>query len=97
VLHKTVSKFHDADRVRRRTVIGDHALADPEVAASLDAADGEVAFGGMAAALRLDLGPVAEALAGLRIVEDRIGGVDRVLGIDVQSSGADGARKGTSQ
>ena len=53
----------------------------------MDPADGEVAFGRVAAALCLDLCPAAEALAGLRIVEDPILGVDRVLGLDVSALG----------
>src|SRR6202042_2922286 len=75
--------LHDADRVGGRTVIGDHALAHPQVAAALNPADGEVAFGRVPAALRLDLVPASEALTGLRVVQDRVFGVDRVLEIDV--------------
>jgi hypothetical protein len=46
-----------------------------------------VAFGRVPAALRLDLRAAAEALTGLRIVQDRIVGVDRVLGVDVTALG----------
>jgi hypothetical protein len=38
-------------------------------------------------ALRLDLCPASEALTGLRIVEDRVGRVDRVLSVDVSALG----------
>ena len=48
-------ELHDADRVGGRAAVGDDALADPQVAAAQDPQDGEVAFGRVAAALRLDL------------------------------------------
>src|SRR6185437_3984678 len=69
-------------------VIGDHALAYPKVAAAPDPQDGEVAFSRVPAALRLDLGPAPEALPRLGIVQDRIVGVDRVLGLDVPALGS---------
>jgi hypothetical protein len=46
-----------------------------------------VAFGRMPAALRLDPRPASEALAGLRVVQDRVFSVDRVLGVDVPAFG----------
>jgi hypothetical protein len=52
-----------------------------------DPADGEVALGGVPAALRLDLRPASEALAGLRVVEDRVFGVDRVFRVRVSAFG----------
>src|SRR5438270_519786 len=68
-------------------VIGNHDLAHPKVAAAHDPTDAEVAFGGMPAALRLDPWPTSEALAGLRVVEDRVRSVDRVLSFDVPAFG----------
>jgi len=55
VRDETVAELHDADRVCGHAVIGDHALAHPQVAAAQDPADGEVAFGRVPAALCLDL------------------------------------------
>ena len=43
-------ELHDADREGRHPVIGDHALAHPDVIAAQDPAGGEVAFGRMPAA-----------------------------------------------
>ena len=40
-------------------------------------------FGRVPASLRLDSRPAAETLAGLRVVQDRVRGVDRVLSVDV--------------
>jgi hypothetical protein len=54
-------------------LVGNHALAHPQVADAEDPSHREVVFGRMAAALRLDARPAREALAGLRIVEDRSG------------------------
>src|SRR6202021_1100936 len=55
------------------------AAADPD--------DGEAAFGRVPAASRLDLGPAPEALSGLRVVQDRVRGVDRVLSVGVSAVG----------
>jgi hypothetical protein len=54
VRDETVGHLHDAERVCRRTVVGDHALAHPQVAAALDPADDEVALGRVPPTLRLD-------------------------------------------
>lgn len=77
----------DARRLGGHAVIGDHALAHPKIAAAQDPADCEVAFGRVSATLRLDPGPAPEALPRLRIVQDRIVGVDRVLSVDVPTFG----------
>src|SRR5712675_2364627 len=53
------------------------------VATAQDPQDGEVAFGRVPAALRLNPRPAPEALPGLRVVQDRVRGVDRVLSVDV--------------
>jgi hypothetical protein len=87
VCDETVGDLHHADRVCGHAVIGDHALAHPKVAAAQDPADGEVAFGRMPAALRLNPRPASEALAGLRVVQDRVRSVDRVLGVVVPALG----------
>ena len=50
---------------------------------ALDPADGKVTFGGMSTSLRLDRCTASEALAGLRIIQNRVFGVDRVPGVDV--------------
>ena len=52
VRHMLVSEFHDAHRVSGRAVVGDDALAHPQVPAAEDPQDGEVPGGRVAAALR---------------------------------------------
>src|SRR6202522_1328261 len=79
VRDQVVFEFHDAYRVGRRAVVGNNALAHPQGAATGGPLDGEVAFGRVPAALLLDRRPAAEALPGLRVVQDRVVGVDRVL------------------
>jgi hypothetical protein len=83
VRDETVGDLRDADRVCGYAVVADHALAHPEVASARDPADREVALGRVRAPLRLDLRPAAEALPRLRVVEDRVLGIDRVLGVSV--------------
>ena len=46
-----------------------------------------MALGRVPAALRLDLCPAPEPLSGLRVVQDRVGRVDRVLGVGVPALG----------
>ena len=85
--YETVGDLHDAERICGHAVIGKHALAHPKDAAAQDPADGEVAFGRIPAALRLDPRPTSEALAGLRVVQDRGRSLDRVLSVRVPSFG----------
>jgi hypothetical protein len=75
--------LHDANRVGGHAVVSDHALADPQIPGTEDAADDEVPIRRMTAALCPDLSPAAEPLAGLRVVQDGGGRVDRVLSFDV--------------
>jgi amidohydrolase len=83
VRDRIAGEFHHAHRVGGRAVVADHDLADPQVAAAPDPQHAEVPLGRMPAALRLDLRPAPEALAGLRVVQDPVGRVDRVLGVAV--------------
>jgi amidohydrolase len=83
VRDRIAGEFHHAHRVRGRAVVADHDLAGPQVAAAPDPQHAEVPFGRVPAALRLDLRPADEALAGLRVVQDPVGRVDRVLGVAV--------------
>ncbi len=87
VLHLATLELHDADRVGGHAVVGDHAFADPEIAAAEDPPNCEVPLRRMPAALRFDLRPAGETLARLGIVEDRIVGVDRVLRHGVSALG----------
>src|SRR3954470_12415269 len=87
VRYETVGDLHDAERVCGHAVIGDDALAHPKVAAAHDPADGEVAFGRVPAALRFDRSPASEALAGLRVVQNPVGSVDRMLSVDLPAFG----------
>jgi hypothetical protein len=84
---EAASEFHDAYRMGGLAVVGDHAFADPQIPPATDPADGKVPVRRMAAALRLDLCAAAESLAGLRIVQDRAGGVDLMLGVCVPALG----------
>ena len=47
--------------------------------------DGEVPVGRVAAALRRDRRAAPESFTRLRVVEDRVGSVDGVLGFDVSA------------
>src|SRR3954451_24369586 len=67
-----VGEFHDAHREGGHAVVGDDALTDPQVPGPADPADGEVPIRRMTAALRTDGVAPTEALAGLRIVQDRV-------------------------
>src|SRR5947209_5980240 len=87
VADAAVGELHDAHREGRDAVVGDGALADPEIPAAADPADREVPVGRMAAALGADGVPPAEALTGLRIVQDGVVGVDGVLGLAVAPFG----------
>jgi hypothetical protein len=51
VRYQAVGELHDAHRVGGRAVIGDDALAHPQVAAAGDPQGGEVAFGRVPAGL----------------------------------------------
>src|SRR5580704_570363 len=87
VRHLIAGELHDAYRVGWRAVVGDHDLAHPQVATAADPQHPEVAFSRVPAALRLDRRPAPEPLPGLRIVQDRVGSVDRVLGVGVPALG----------
>jgi len=78
---EAAGEFHDAHRIGRLAVVGDHAFTDPQIPSTADPADGKVPLRRVAAALRLDLCAATEALAGLRIIQNRIVGVDRMLSV----------------
>src|ERR1700761_7394662 len=87
VADQVTGELHDAHRVGGHAVVGDHDLADPELATAADPVDGEGALGRVPAPLSPDLRPAAESLAGLRVVQDRVGRVDCVLGVGVSGFG----------
>src|SRR3954453_7884430 len=80
-------ELHDAHRERSGAVISDDALADPQISAAADPADREVPIRRVTAALPLDVPATAETLAGLRVVQDGVGRIDGVLGLDVAPLG----------
>src|SRR4051794_28103118 len=82
-----VGEFHDAHRERGHTVVGDDALADPQVPGADDAADREMPICRMTAALCPDGVAPAKALSGLRVVQDRVDRVDGVLPVAVPAFG----------
>src|SRR5215469_2010902 len=73
------AKLHDAHRVVGFPVVGDDHFADPESAAATHTPDDELPPCRVVATLALDVASPAEPLARLRILEDRILGVDRLL------------------
>jgi DNA-binding transcriptional LysR family regulator len=87
VRDQIAGELHDAHRMGGRAVIGDDDLAHPQVTAAPDPHDGEVTLGRVPAALRLDLRPAPVALPGLRVVQDPVLSVDRVLGVAVSVLG----------
>ena len=82
-----LGELHDAHRERGDAVIGDDALADPQIPDAADPADREMPLCRVTAALCLDIGPTAETLTRLRVVQDRVGRVDGVLGFDIAPLG----------
>src|SRR6478735_1121864 len=78
-----VGELHHRNRIARRTVVGDDDFAHPEVTAADDPQHAEPPIGRMAAPLRRDGRPAAVTLTRLRIVEDRVLRIDRVLDVGV--------------
>ncbi len=87
VHHLLISELHDAHRVGGLAVVGDDALAHPQVRVAGDPLDGEMPAGRVPAALRRDRDPAPEPFPRLGIVEDRVLGVDGVLGFGVPAFG----------
>ena len=77
--HQVVTEFHDAHRVRRNAVVRDYAFAHPQRTGAKHPPQGEVAACGVAAALLRDGRAADEALARLRVIEDRVLGVQAML------------------
>src|SRR5260370_27101645 len=82
-----LGELQDAHRERGDAIIGDDALADPQIPDAADPADREMPFCRVTAALCLDIAAAAETLTRLRVVQDRVGCVDGVLGFDVAPLG----------
>src|SRR5580658_2110148 len=83
VRHVLAGEFHDAHRVAGYAVVGDDALADPQIPAAGDPQDGEVPAGRVPAALRGNCRAAPESFTRLGVIEDRVRGVDGVLGFAV--------------
>src|SRR5580704_7739598 len=83
VRHVLAGEFHDAHRVAGHAVVGDDALADPQIPAAGDPQDGEVPAGRVPTALRGNRRAAPESFTRLGVIEDRVRGVDGVLGFAV--------------
>src|ERR1700730_4012677 len=81
--HKAVAEFHNAHPVGRRAVVSENELGDPEIAAADDAPHRETLPVRLQAPALLDVAAAADALAGLRIVENGVVAVDVVLGLEI--------------
>src|SRR5271165_206428 len=77
--HLPTLEFHDADHVKRLTVIRQDEFADPKIAATEHASHGETFRARLGDARRLNVGSTSDALARLRILENCISSVDLVL------------------
>src|SRR6516162_7090643 len=81
--HLPVSELHDADRVRRPSVIGQGKFSDPEIARADYPPHREAFPVRLRGARRLNVAPAADPLARLRILEHRILSVNLVLRLEV--------------
>src|SRR6202034_2088233 len=72
-------EFHDADHVRRLSVVRHHEFADPQAAAAEHAPHGESLEVRLRGARRLDVASASDALTRLRILENRVSSVDLVF------------------
>src|SRR3984957_849984 len=77
--HLAGLEFHDADHVRRLSVVRHHQFADPQVSAAEHASHGEALEVRLGGARRLDVRSASDALARLRILENRISSIDLVF------------------
>src|ERR1700722_6883799 len=78
-----IQELHDAHRVRGPAVIGEYEFRDPEVARADDAAHLEAFRVRLRDAGGLDVAPAPDALARLRVFEQRVVPVYVVLDIEV--------------
>src|SRR5690348_11169921 len=74
--HQSVAEFHDAHRVRRYAVIGQHEFSDPEIAAADNSSDCKTLLGWLDEAAFLNVVSAADPLARLRIIKYGILAVD---------------------
>jgi hypothetical protein len=82
---ETIVELHDAHRIGGHAVVADHALADPEVAQTLNPAYAEVPLRRMPTTLCPDRRSAFEALTGLRVIQDRVRCVDRMLSTNLSA------------
>src|SRR5689334_18797401 len=76
---QSFAEFHDAHRVRRDAVIGQHEFTDPEIAAAGHSPERKTLLVRLDEPALLNLAPADDALARLRIVEHGILAVDVML------------------
>src|SRR5579859_1181308 len=81
--HLAVQELHDAHRIGWAAVIGEDEFRDPKVARADDAAHPEPLRVRLRGTRGLDVVPPPDALARLRVLEQRIVSIYLVLGIEV--------------
>src|SRR5438874_564736 len=81
--HQSVAEFHDAHRVRRYAVIGEHEFGDPEIAAADDSPDRKTLLVRLDCSALLNVVPAANPLARLRIIEHGILAVDFMFDVEI--------------
>lgn len=86
VRNQPITKFHDTDGIGGLAIIGQHEFGDPEIAAPDDPPNIKSLVVGLNDPAFPNISTTAEALDGLRIVEQTIHMVDFVLALENSSA-----------
>src|SRR6266568_1886531 len=81
--HQSFAEFHDAHRVRWYAVIGKYEFSDPELAAANNSPDRKTLLVWLEASALLNVVPVADPLARLRIIKYSILVVDFMFDLEI--------------
>src|ERR1700704_1730634 len=81
--HESVAELHDADRVGRYAVIGQHEFSDPEIADADDSPDRKTLPVRLDGPALLNVAPATNPLARLRIIKHGILVVDFVFDLEI--------------
>jgi hypothetical protein len=80
---QTFAEFHDAHCVGWDTIISEHKLGDPEVAAADDPPHREALLVWLDGPAFLNVLPASDPFTGLRVIEHSVVVIDFMLGIEV--------------
>src|ERR1700716_1151513 len=81
--HQSFAEFHDAHRVRWYAIIGKYEFSDPEIAAADNSPDRKTLLVWLDATALLNVVPVADPLARLRIIKHSILAVDFMFDLEI--------------